>query len=142
MDRYDRRTHQSQNVAPWPVMEGLKPPSERKFRDPWTPMLIFSPAEPSALYLGTQYVVRTSDGGLSWQTISPDLTGAGKPLKDGSPVAVENAKERGYGVVYSIAPSPVAAAEIWAGSDSGLVHLTRNAGVAWRDVTPRDTGLQ
>jgi photosystem II stability/assembly factor-like uncharacterized protein len=136
VDRFDRRTHESQNVAPWPAPPSLGPPSERKFRDPWTPMLVFSPVQHKALYLGTQYVMRTVDGGQHWQTISPDLTGAAKSPDNSSPVSIDNAKQRGYGMVYSIAPSPLAADLIWAGSDTGLVHVTRNGGKNWADVTP------
>ena len=83
--------------------------------------------------------MKTVDGGLHWQTISPDLTGDTRKSgqeKFSGPVTVENARERGYGVVYTIAPSPLSAAEIWAGSDSGLVHLTRDGGKTWTNVTP------
>ncbi len=135
VERFDLRMRESQNIAPWPAPASLGAPSERKYRDPWTPVLVFSPAQHNALYLGTQYVMRTLDGGLHWQTISPDLTGAVKS-DDKSPVTVENARQLGYGVVYSIAPSPLVADEIWAGSDSGLVHLTRDSGKTWTDVTP------
>ena len=137
VERFDRRTSQSQNIAPWPAPSNFGSPSERKFRDPWTPMLIFSPAQTNALYLGTQYVMRTINGGSRWQIISPDLTGADK-TNDQAPLSVENAKQRGYGVVYAIAPSPLAADQIWAGSDTGLVHLTRDAGKTWSNVTPPD----
>jgi photosystem II stability/assembly factor-like uncharacterized protein len=141
VDRFDKRTHQSQNIAPWPAPASLGPVSERKYRDPWTPVLVFSPAQHNALYLGTQYVMRTLDGGMHWQTISPDLTGAEKSAQDDkSPVTLENAKQRGYGVVYSIAPSPLIANQIWAGSDTGLVHLTRNGGQSWTNVTPTEVG--
>ncbi len=109
---------------------------ERKYRDPWTPALVFSPVERNALYLGTQYVMKTVDGGLHWQTISPDLTGQQQPPPKTGPVTTQNAKELGYGTVYSIAPSPLSAAEIWAGTDSGLIHLTRDGGKHWSDVTP------
>ncbi len=138
VDRFDRRTHQSQNVAPWPAPASLGEPSERKYRDPWTPVLVFSPLQHNALYLGTQYVMRTLNSGLHWQTISPDLTGFKKnAAADKSPVTNDNAVERGYGVVYSIAPSPLIANLIWAGTDTGRVHLTRNGGDAWSDVTPK-----
>lgn len=137
--RFDRRTSQSQNIAPSPLSSFSQEMSKRKYRDPWTPVLVFSPAQPSALYLGTQYVMRTRDGGLHWQTISPDLTGAEQAAaaaKHDDPPTVDNAKQRGYGVVYTIAPSPLTASEIWAGSDTGLIHLTRDDGKTWRDVTP------
>ena len=135
VERFDRRTRESQNIAPWPGPSNFGTPSERKYRDPWTPMLVFSPIQHNALYLGTQYVMRTLDGGLHWQTLSPDLTGA-ENLNDKSPVTADNAKQLGYGVVYSIAPSPLVADQIWAGTDTGLVHLTRNAGKTWANVTP------
>ena len=136
VERFDRRTGQSQNIAPSPTLAGLfKSMPERKYRDPWTPMLVFSPVEQNALYLGTQYVMKTVDGGLHWQTISPDLTGQ-QPSQKAETVTTENAKELGYGTVYSIAPSPLHAAEIWAGSDSGLIHFTRDGGKHWVNVTP------
>ncbi|HZS54241.1 MAG TPA: hypothetical protein VFA65_07540, partial [Bryobacteraceae bacterium] len=136
--RFNRRLMQSQNIAPSAATASLTTPiSEQEFRDPWTPVVVFSPAQPNALYFGTQYVMRTLDGGMHWQTISPDLTGAVKGLpSSASPATIENAKERGYGVVYTIAPSPLNAAEIWAGSDTGLVHLTRDGGKSWTNVTP------
>jgi photosystem II stability/assembly factor-like uncharacterized protein len=143
VERFDRRTRESQNIAPWPAPASLGPPSERKYRDPWTPVLVFSPVQHNALYLGTQYVMRTLDGGLHWQTISPDLTGAvkGEPKSDDkSPVTNDNAMQRGYGVVYAIAPSPLAANQVWAGTDTGLVHLTLDAGKTWSNVTPPELG--
>lgn len=138
--RSDRRTMQNQNIAPWPMPPTLATPMpERKYRDPWTPVLVFSPVQPNALYLGTQYVMKTLDGGLHWQKISPDLTGV-KPdvhLSGPQPANPVQAMECGYGVVYTIAPSPLHAGEIWVGSDTGLIHLTRNAGASWSDVTPQ-----
>jgi hypothetical protein len=129
---------QSQNIAPWPLPNFTTEISERKYRAPWTPVLVFSPVQTNTIYLGTQYVMKTIDGGLHWQTISPDLTGAkkGDGSKPEAPVTLENAKERGYGVVYTIAPSPLSATEIWAGSDTGLIHLTRDGGKTWSKITP------
>jgi photosystem II stability/assembly factor-like uncharacterized protein len=137
--RFDRRLMQSQNVAPWPVSEFGTEMLQRKYRDPWTPVLVFSPLAPHPLFLGNQYVMKTLDGGLHWQAISPDLTGAAKMAPSGAaePLSVGNAKQRGYGVVYTIAPSPLSAAEIWAGSDTGLIHLTRDGGKTWPEVTPQ-----
>ena len=103
---------------------------------PWTPALVFSPADKTSLYLGTQYVMKTVDGGLHWEQISPDLTGTVPGTSDDGSTTVENAEQRGYGVVYTIAPSPLKADQIWAGSDTGLIHLTTDGGKTWRDVTP------
>jgi photosystem II stability/assembly factor-like uncharacterized protein len=140
VSRFDRRTSQSQEIAPWPMPGFGQEVAQRKYRDPWTPVLLFSKAQPNTLFLGTQYVMKTVDGGLHWQTISPDLTGSKRKSaqeKFDGPGTVENARERGYGVVFTIAPSPLNAAEIWTGSDSGLVHLTRDGGKTWTDVTPQ-----
>ncbi len=137
--RWDRRTSLSQDITPWPMPNFGSEINQRKYRDPWTPMLVRSPIENNTLYLGTQYVMKTTDGGLHWQQISPDLTGAAPnttPERQTGPTSVQNAKERGFGVVFSIAPSPLKADEIWAGSDTGLVHLTRDGGKTWQDVTP------
>lgn len=134
--RFDRRTSFSQNITPWPLGGFGLPINKRRYRDPWTPVLVFSPADKSSLYLGTQYVLKTDDGGLHWQRISPDLTGAVPGAGEAGPVTPENAEQRGFGVVYTIAPSPLNADEIWAGSDTGRIHLTTDGGRNWRDVTP------
>jgi len=137
LSRFDKRTSQGQNITPWPAPAFGIEISQRKYRFPWTAPLVFSAVD-HALYYGSQYVLKTVDGGLTWREISPDLTGADKVSKSeaASAVTIENAKLRGYGVVYSIAPSPLAAAEIWAGSDTGLIHLSRDGGKTWSNVTP------
>jgi len=148
--RFNQRTSLSQDISPWPASTWDTEIHDRKYRGPWSPVLVLSPAEPTALYLGTQYVMKTLDGGLHWETISPDLTGAiGSPAagtpktapaadsgKPAPPPTIEGAKRNGYGVVFSIAPSPLDKDLIWAGSDTGLVHLTRDGGRNWNDVTP------
>ena len=135
--RFDRRTSLSQDVTPWPMPNFGSEINQRRYRDPWTPVLVRSPLEKTTLYFGTQYVMKTTDGGLHWQQISPDLTGAVASAATDGPPTAQNAKERGFGVVYSLAPSPLNADEIWAGSDTGLLHLTRDGGKSWQDVTPQ-----
>ena len=140
VDRFNRRTGFSQDITPWPVPALGSEIDQRKYRAPWTPVLLFSPSDSTSLYLGTQYVMKTVDGGLHWETISPDLTGSTQPPGDtkaqGAPT-VENAKQRGYGVVFTIAPSALNRDLIWAGSDTGLIHLTRDGGKTWKTVTPQ-----
>jgi len=141
--RFNIRTSFSQNITPWPMLNFGVDIAARKYRDPWTPVLLFSPFDKKTLYLGTQYVMKTLDGGLHWEIISPDLTGSTQhpgDKKPEGPTAVENAKERGYGVVYTIAPSNLNGNLIWAGTDTGLIHLTRDGGKTWKDVTPTGIG--
>jgi photosystem II stability/assembly factor-like uncharacterized protein len=140
VDRFNKRTGLSQDITPWPVPTFGSEIDQHKYRDPWTPVLVFSPADSTTLYLGTQYVMKTVDGGLHWQTISPDLTGSTQQAGDNKtqgPPTIENAKQRGYGVVFTIAPSALNRDLIWAGSDTGLIHLTRDGGKTWKDVTPQ-----
>jgi photosystem II stability/assembly factor-like uncharacterized protein len=140
--RFNKRTGLSQDITPWPASTFDAEINQRKYRAPWTPVLVLSPVDSTTLYLGTQYVMKTVDGGLHWETISPDLTGSTHDARDSegkkppSPPTVENAKRAGYGVVFTIAPSPLNRDLIWAGSDSGLIHVTRDDGKNWKDVTP------
>jgi photosystem II stability/assembly factor-like uncharacterized protein len=139
VSRFNKRTGFSQDITPWPASSFDAEINQRKYRDPWTPPLVLSPVDSKALYLGTQYVMKTVDGGLHWETISPDLTGSTRDAqnaKDKTPVTIENAKSAGYGVVFTIAPSPLNRDLIWAGSDTGLIHITRDGGKNWKNVTP------
>src|SRR5437016_4859362 len=138
--RFDRVTGQSQDVSPWPVSTFGVPMPQRKYRFTWTSPLVFDRVDRHVLYLGAQMVLRTRDGGLHWQVISPDLTRAAtRPAAtDTGPTTVANAAARGYGVVYAIAPSPRAAGLVWVGSDDGLIHRTGDGGQHWQNVTPRD----
>jgi photosystem II stability/assembly factor-like uncharacterized protein len=138
--RFNKRTGLSQDITPWPAFAFDVEISQRKYRDPWTPALVRSPIDPSLLYFGTQYVMTTVDGGLHWQSISPDLTGSihekspSKPTQ--APMSPENARLAGYGVIFTIAPSPLNRDLVWVGSDTGLIHITRDGGKNWKDVTP------
>ncbi|MGH9928462.1 MAG: WD40/YVTN/BNR-like repeat-containing protein, partial [Pyrinomonadaceae bacterium] len=120
--RFDTKTGQVQDVSPTPAEIGMKV----RHRYPWTTPIAFSFQAPYALYQSSQFLMKSADGGNSWKVISPDLT-----LRPGE-------KEEGaQGVVYTIAPSPIAAGTIWIGTDNGLVQLTRNEGVTWSEVSPR-----
>lgn len=134
--RFNRKTTFSQNISPWPVPDFGTEIVAHKYRDPWTPVLVFS-SDYKTLYLGTQYAMKTMDGGLHWQRISPDLTGAvSTGVSAASIPTAANTVQRGYGVVFTIAPSSVNPQEIWAGSDTGLIHLTMDGGATWNNVTP------
>ncbi len=139
--RFNKRTGLSQDITPWPASSWESALHERKYRDPWTPVLVLSPVDQKTLYLGTPFVMKTADGGLHWETISPDLTGAAAAQKrdkaDAKQPTLEEAKRQGYGVVFTVAPSPLNRDLIWAGSDTALIHVTRDGGKSWKNVTPK-----
>src|ERR1041385_1083338 len=100
--------------------------------------VVYSPVDPRVLYLGSNSVLATRDGGHHWQALSGDLTRPAGPapacLGAFTPLDPEHGSHRG--VVYTIAPSPRTASLVWAGTDDGLVHLTHDGGRTWRNVTP------
>jgi photosystem II stability/assembly factor-like uncharacterized protein len=134
--RFDRRTGETQNVSPWPESEFAQAMPDRTYRATWTSPLVFDRADPRTLYLGTQFLLATRDGGLHWDTLSPDLTGARPSAPDTGAVSVATAASRGYGVIYTVAPSPLEPGVIWVGTDDGLISVTADGGRSWRDVTP------
>ncbi|HEY6248616.1 MAG TPA: hypothetical protein VI685_01580 [Candidatus Angelobacter sp.] len=136
LHRFDRRTGQSQLISPLAAGSFGTEISHAELRFTWTSPLVFSPQDSHVLYYGSQYLLRTTDQGMSWERISPDLTGSQVDTPQEGPTTIENAKARGYGVIYTIAPSQVAAGEIWIGTDTGLIHLTRDGGKTWDNVTP------
>jgi photosystem II stability/assembly factor-like uncharacterized protein len=130
---FDRTTGQTRDVSPVVLRTG-------KYRFNRTAPLIFSAADPRVLYLGSNVLFATRDGGNSWQTISPDLTreDPGVPATLGPFVESDPARGKHRGVIYSIAPSPKDANLIWVGTDDGLIHVTRDAGKNWKNLTPPD----
>ena len=138
VSRWDARTGQVANVSPYPVMSYGAAPLTVKYRYGWVTPLVFTPTRPHALLFGAQVLFSSSDLGKTWQVISPDLTGK-VPGTSGCSAAAsgELARACGFGVISAIAPSPLEAGEIWVGSDSGVVQLSRDGGAHWRNVTPR-----
>jgi photosystem II stability/assembly factor-like uncharacterized protein len=100
--------------------------------------VLFSPKDPHILYVGFQSVVKTADGGKTWETISPDLSRPSYDLPASVASYSDAAKAQATrrGVVYSLGPSPLDVNVLWAGTDDGLIHLTRDGGKNWKDVTP------
>ncbi len=108
------------------------------FRHAWTQPLVFSQADPHALYFANQYLYKTINGGESWTQISQDLTreDPGAPPNLDAEAAADAPPDKRRGVIYTIAPSPVRAGVVWAGTDDGYIHVTSDDGKSWRNVTP------
>lgn len=135
--RWDARTAQVQNVSPWPVSSYAANPREVEYRYDWITPLAIAAEPPHAMYTAAQVLFRSIDRGQSWEIISPDLTGIKAPAEgctDDAPVTLATAC--GYGSVFAVAPSPIQDGLVWVGTNNGRVHLTRNGGEEWKNVTP------
>ena len=127
VSRWDRVTGEVEHFGP-----------QGAFRHVRTFPVLFSPKDPHVLYVGFQSVVKTADGGKTWETISPDLSRETYDLPASVAAYADAAKSQATrrGVVYAIGPSPLDLSVLWAGTDDGLIHLTRDGGKNWKDVTP------
>ena len=128
--RYDEKTGDVQNVGPVVLRDG-------KDRFDRTAPIIFSPADPRVLFFASQRLFKTLDRGRTWSTISGDLTRATPGVPPNLGIYSDAASRADHrGVIYSIAPSPLNVGVVWVGSDDGLVHVTKDGGAHWTDVTP------
>lgn len=151
VSRYDHRTGDVQNVSPSVINTYGQDPRKIAHRWSWITPMEFSKQPPYALYLGAQVLFRSLDRGATWSEISPDLTRlrtadskncADQPYHSGQTQAdktlnLKDARDCGFGVIFSIAPSPTRNNDIWVGTDSGLVQRTTDGGKTWRNVTPK-----
>ncbi len=136
VERYDLRNGQARNVEVWPDQTNGSPAGELKYRFIWTFPLMISPHDHKKLYVGSQYVHQTTDDGQSWQIISPDLTTNDKSKQGFSGgLTGDNIGVEYFSTLFAIAESPKEKGLIWAGSNDGLVHITRDAGKNWSNVT-------
>ena len=140
LTRKDLRTGIAVNVNPWPDNPMGHPAADPKYRFQWTFPIIVSKHNPNVVYAGSQMVHKTTNGGKSWTVISPDLTYHDpKTLgNSGGPITRDQTSVEYYATVFVIEESPVTAKTIWTGSDDGKVFITRDGGVKWTDVTPKD----
>src|ERR1035437_3420584 len=124
-------TGETTNVSP---ERGMTVPA----RHTWTLPLVFSEADPHALYFSNQFLYKTTNGGESWTQISQDMTreDPGVPANLDEATATDAPKDKRRGVIYSIAPSPLRASTVWIGTDDGLIHKTDDDGKTWTNVTP------
>ncbi|MBT7124697.1 MAG: glycosyl hydrolase, partial [Gemmatimonadales bacterium] len=140
LTRYDRNTGLVRDIQPHPRIVMGEPARDMPERWNWTYPIAVSLAEPAALYVGSQHLWKSTDEGESWLRISPDLTRAEPETMgdSGGPVVKDQDGPEIYATLYALAPSPHDQATIWTGSDDGLVHITRDSGESWSDVTPPD----
>jgi photosystem II stability/assembly factor-like uncharacterized protein len=141
--RYDYRTRESRNVSAWPENPSGHGGEDMKYRFQWTAPIAGSPHDPRVVYHGAQVIFKTIDGGQHWRAISPDLT-RHDPSKEkwaGGPITGDNTGIETYDTVFAIAESPRQKDLIWAGSDDGLVHVTKDGGTHWTNVTSAMPGI-
>jgi photosystem II stability/assembly factor-like uncharacterized protein len=138
--RFDRRTNQVQNIAVYPELTDARGAAPLEHRFQWTAPIVISPQDPNTLYYGGERIFKTTDGGAHWEAISPDLTrnDKSKQQPSGGLITIDDTGTEYYDTVFAIAPSPLEKGLIWAGSDDGLVQVTRDEGKSWTNVTPKD----
>ncbi len=136
--RYNRRTEQFRQIRPYPERQDGAPESELRYRIQWNAPVLFSRHDPDVLYHGSQYVAVSRDEGGSWAVISPDLTGndTSKFGQAGGPITPDVTGVEIYSSLLQIAESPHDAGVLWTGSNDGRVHITRDGGTTWTDITP------
>jgi photosystem II stability/assembly factor-like uncharacterized protein len=138
---WNPETGQKRNVTVWPEVFGMGAGAESlKYRFQWTFPVETSPHDADTLYICSNVVHRSRDGGSSWETISPDLTrnDASKITPSGGPITADNSGAEVYCTIFAFRESPHQAGVFWAGSDDGLLHLSRDGAQSWQDVTPQE----
>ncbi|MEA2512219.1 MAG: hypothetical protein QOJ59_1706 [Thermomicrobiales bacterium] len=138
LQRYDHKTRQIRLVTTWPEVTSGYGAGAEKYRFNWTYPIVFSPHDPNTIYIGGNLVFKTTNEGQTWEPISPDLTRADpETLKPtGGPVNLDDIGAETYATVYAFAESPHEPGTLWAGSDDGLLHISRDAGQTWTNITP------
>ncbi len=138
LTRYDHRTGQARNIMVWPEFTMGAGAGEARYRFQWTFPIVISPHDPNVLYVAGNHVFRSTNEGASWEAISPDLT-RNDPSKlglSGGPITGDNTGAEYYCTIFALAESPLQPGLFWAGSDDGLIHLSRDGGATWGNVTP------
>ena len=140
MRLYNHRTGQKRDITVWPELFGwARGAIDLKYRFQWTFPIFFSRHDPDSLYVAGNHVFRSRDLGSTWEMLSPDLT-RNDPTRlqpSGGPITRDNTGAEVYCTIFTLVESPHTAGVLWAGSDDGLVHLSRNGGKRWANITPR-----
>ena len=143
LTRLDHRTGQERDINVWPDNPMGWGAEGMKYRFQWNFPILFSPHDPNVLYTAGNRLFRTTNEGQTWAPISPDLTRNDKTKlgPSGGPITKDNTSVEYYCTIFTIAESPVQKGVIWAGSDDGLVHVTRDGGASWQKVSDNIRGL-
>ena len=138
--RWNKQTEEAHMISPYTVNADGSGAADHKYRFQWTEPILISPFDPHELYIAAQVLFKSTDDGQTWTVISPDLTRNDKSKQQlpGGPITKDSTSVEFYDTIFSVALSPVDRGLIWAGSDDGLVHITRDGGKNWSDVTPKD----
>ena len=140
LTRKDLRTDLERNINAWPDNPMGHPARDLKYRFQWTFPIIVSPHNSDVVYISSQHVHKSTNGGERWTVISPDLSYNDPSTQgnSGGPITLDQTSVEYYGVVFALAESPRRAGLLWAGTDDGRVWITRNGGTTWTEVTPKD----
>ena len=140
LTRINRRTGERRAINVWPDNPMGFSAGDITERFQWTFPIVIAPTDPNTLYVTSQHVWKSTNEGQSWQRISPDLTRHDPATlgPSGGPITLDQTGVETYATVFTLAPSPIDGNVIWAGSDDGLVHVTRDGGKNWQKVTPPD----
>ncbi|MEJ2540751.1 MAG: glycosyl hydrolase, partial [Gemmatimonadota bacterium] len=140
VDRVNLKTGERRNMILYPEMGDGVAPRDARYRFQWNAPILISRHDPGVVYHASQYVHRTTDGGMTWETISPDLTTDNEEQQGlpGGPLQVDHTGVEVYNTVFVLSESPDDPEELWAGTDDGRVHLTRDGGATWTEITPDD----
>jgi photosystem II stability/assembly factor-like uncharacterized protein len=141
--RQDKRNNQEQVINVYPEYFMGAPSGARKYRFQWTYPIVFSPHDPKLLFCTSQYVHKTTDGGHSWETISPDLTRHDPATlgETGGPISLDQTGAETYATIFTFDESPVEKGNYWTGSDDGMVYVTKDSGKNWDNITLPKTQL-
>ena len=140
LTKYNYLTKQEQNISVWPDSPIGSGAGDNKYRFQWTYPIIISPHDPNNLYVTGQHVFRSTDEGMSWSVISPDLTrnDTSKQKASGGPITKDNTGVEFYNTIFTLAESTKEKGLLWTGSDDGLVYVKRSQETEWRNVTPKE----
>ena len=138
--RYDRHIGQVKAITEQPELSDAHGAANLEHRFQWTAPVLISPHDPNTLYHGGEMLFKTTDGGVHWQAISPDLTRNDKTKQkvSGGDITLDDSGTEYYDTIFALAESPITKGLLWVGTDDGLIQLTKDEGKTWTNITPKD----